>query len=61
MIYTKLMCIRQGVHAEIIFELVWLNRFTETSFKEPLAFTLFFWNWFRLHMIAYSLVEYRND
>ena len=42
----------QGVHTETGFRLVWLNRFTESSFKEPLTFTLFVWNQFRLHVIS---------
>ena len=53
--------VRQGVHIESVFELVWLNQFTVTGFKEPLAFTLFIWNWFRLHMITYLPVEYRDN
>ena len=51
----------QGVHTETVFKLVWLNRFTVTGFEEPLAFTLFVWNWFRLHVVAYSPVEYRDN
>ena len=51
----------QGVRTETVFGLVWLNQFTETSFKEPFAFRLFLWNRFRLHMIAYLPVEYLDD
>ena len=51
----------QGVHTQTIFELVWVNWFPVTGFEEPLAFTLFVWNWFRLHVITYSPVEYRDN
>ena len=47
----------QGVHTETVFELVRLNWFTETGFEEPLAFTLFVWNQFRLHLIVYLSVK----
>ena len=46
------------IHTETVFDLVWLNQFTETDFEEPLAFTLFIWNRFRLHVIMYWPVEY---
>ena len=41
--------------------LVWLNRFTETGFEELLAFTLFVWKRFRLHVIAFSPSEKESD
>ena len=49
--------VRQGDNTESVFELFWLNRFIITSFKELLTFTLFVWNRFRLHVIAYLPVE----
>ena len=50
----------QVVHTETIFKLVWQNRFTETAFKEPRAFTLFIYR-FRLHAITYWPVEFRDN
>ena len=55
------MCVYQGVPTETVFQQVWLNRFTETSFKELHTFTLFVWNRFRLHVILYSAVEYQDN
>ena len=52
----------KGVHTEIIFKLIRLNQLNLLNqFEEPLVFTLFIWNQFRLHMIAYSPVKYRAN
>ena len=55
------MCTLSEEHTETGFEQVWLDRFTESGFEEPLMFTLFVWNRFRLHMITYSPVEYEDN
>ena len=60
-VLLSLIYILQGVHTETGFKQFWLNRFTESGFEEPLAFTLFVWNRFRLHVITYSPVEYRDN
>ena len=46
-------CIKQGVHAETIYKLDWLNQFNDSSFDDSLiSALLIIWNQFRLHVLS---------